>query len=552
MTTFWYRIEAPTRAEAQYVQHLLRSHGLLYPWMIHAAGNSSKRAIRISTGVSAANACGSVVDSPLGEVLLTIDPKALEDLGLIPAPPQTDERGHGYMLSAPTPKVLPRMANPIRMAHFRGLSSTGSDWSPEYLLLGPTGAALPVVVTRTTGYVTQAAFAVDILAFMDESLLGPIDAPPNQWEDWSEAYGVGLTQSLAEIPVVDRVISVLRHVLATTCSRAFPVEIGRYPPGRSAPLLLTGDSDDATSAHLEDYLRITESRGAKATILLRSCTPFPKEALVAARRRGHCFGVHPYADDGNQRGVRENFASHLDQYRCLFGEAPCAVRNHRFQWVGRTLSVELEQLAGAVFDLNCVSANGRAWLGSASGVGFPVAFPPRGGVFSPQPLHLPTVLEDDVLQYSLDYCYQPFASGDSLPLDAAIRFLDRWVLDENCPAAVNLHPEHVTPKYRSLLDGILEWARRENVWTPSLGEFAEWMASRENCNVNVDEVQVGDVRVRVVSPTPVAVGLLAASHQDADWQPASPGAEEWGVAGNGREFRITQNSRQAEGKTRND
>ncbi|MCJ7812316.1 hypothetical protein MUP95_03220, partial [bacterium] len=151
------------------------------------------------------------------------------------------------------------------------------------------------------------------------------------------------------------------------------------------------------------------------------------------------------------------------------------VRNHKFQWMGRDTTIRLEQDEKVFFDLNCVASSEATWIGTGSGIGFPIPFPPDNNKFFIYPLQIPTLFEDDVFLFDHDYCYKPFQNGDSLTVAFVLNYLQEWISNKQLPAVLNLHPEHVTPFTRVLLDKIIEWISISNLWTPTLHEFANWI-----------------------------------------------------------------------------
>jgi hypothetical protein len=538
MTTFSYKVEATSQCEAIFVANILQNHGLLYPWTTDSVGLQVQGGyIRII--VDSVKDSGQIVtdDKHSGEVILTIDPVILKDLGLSLSSLAEDNSQHGYIISEKTRIELPQIALPVPIGHFGGIACFGS-WSPEYSLIVDNIHPIPVVVSRSRDGVRQIVVAVNLLAFMDDTLLGFTPAGSarlTQWEDWAEVYGIGLTQSRALTPFIDQFLRLLRDLVESSCCNAFPIEIDYYPPGATAPLLLTGDSDNSTSDNLLRYLRTVELHKAKATILIKDFSSFSREILEDALRCGHSFGIHPYSAGGGEQEYAGTFNRLVHEYQLIFQQAPCVGRNHRFQWVGRTLTVDLEAACGVMFDLNCVSANGSAWLGSASGVGFPSAFPPRAGVFNPFPMHLPTVLEDDVLQYPLDYCYKPFISGDGLAVDVGVAFLSAWILGERCPAVVNLHPEHIKWPHSRLLNSILTWAIANNVWVPNIVEFGNWIRHRGTCSIEVQQ-QTDCTIILMRSPVALRVKPSAMSPHKWQWTVAHPGKSVWRLDRN-RSFR---------------
>jgi hypothetical protein len=128
---------------------------------------------------------------------------------------------------------------------------------------------------------------------------------------------------------------------------------------------------------------------------------------------------------------------------------------------------------------------------------------------SSRPLHLPTVLEDDVFLYDYDYCYRPHGGGDSFAADLIVRFLDDWLLQQQWPAVVNLHPEHVDPTHNAVMNAVLSWASAAGVWMPTLDTFIAWIEARSRCHIDV----IDRATVRVSAPQPLVLrasrGLIA-------------------------------------------
>ena len=531
MTTYWYRIEAPREEEALYVRYVLRAHGLLYPWALQTTrGRERRKVIRILVGktVSKMEAKEIEILPPLAELVLSTDAVVLRKLGLS-VRPEAVCGGVGYVFAAEARTIAPEVALPLPVSCLRGLDVTASGWTNRYLLMEAERQISPVAVSRSNSGTRLTVFALDFVGLMDTAILGPREdsaGMPDVFEDWAEAYGTTLTQNLARTPIIDYSICMIRALLFDICSGAFPVEVDYYPDGKTAPLLITGDTDDATAGQLETYFQKLESHGARGTVIIKAFRAYSEEALLSARIEGHAFGIHPYGRTATVKAYQRSFRELLGQYRQLFQDAPCAIRNHRFQWVGRTGCLGPAIRGGVYFDMNCVAANGQNWLGSGSGVAFPIPFPPIGGRFSPHPLHLPTIIEDDVLLHDLEYCYRPFENGDSFSVDAAISFLDDWVLKERWPAAVNFHPEHTTLTIRQLIDSVLSWAERKGVWMPSLIEFGGWLKSRDECEIQVIEGSTGS-QVLVIAPVSVALRFYYRGTRSMECTPARAGTSWW-------------------------
>jgi hypothetical protein len=207
--------------------------------------------------------------------------------------------------------------------------------------------------------------------------------------------------------------------------------------------------------------------------------------LRSAVERGHSIGLHPYSVDGSEEGFDVNFRSLARKHADFIGGPISAVRNHRFQRTTRLQTALLEREWNIGFDFNCVAVFDRCWLGSASSVALPTPLLPQLPAFPRLPLHLPTVVEDDVFLFSHDYCYRAYADGDSGPSDTVARFLDKWILQLSYPAVVNYHPEHVVPDLRHLFDSLCEWVRSRSVWAPSIDEYSRWLKARAQARIDV-------------------------------------------------------------------
>jgi hypothetical protein len=330
---------------------------------------------------------------------------------------------------------------------------------------------------------------VDLVSLVDHAMLGPIAADfefSSTPMDWSDVHGEWLRQPLSEDPGTEGVVASVLGTLREMVPDALPVLVAPFPANEGAPVLLTGDSDDATAEQLETYLDLLEESSVHGTILLKDARRFSRRQISAAVEADHSFGIHPYAASGSVREYRQRFTALFRAVETLTGELPVAVRNHRFQWVGRNTHVDLEAELKIPFDLNNVAANGRAWLGSASGLASPYVVPRGFRAAAVGPRQLPTALEDDIFLYQSEYSYSPFRDGDLLSLDAIIRFLEQWQITGHKATVVNLHPEHVRPHNRWLLCGVLEWIDHYSVWAPSLKELQNWLIARENARITVE------------------------------------------------------------------
>jgi hypothetical protein len=524
MTRFWYEIEAASESIAQYVRHLIRGHGLAYSWSIKTSSDDLSKAIRVAVGTWVDNTIdpqngthdqsGRVL---LAETILTTNQTAVRRVGLRVQENEGNQSGHwGYLVRSGTIDGHPEEAIPFPLEYI-GELVLGEGWMPNCLVIGAAQNPGVVSATRVADNVKQTIFCIDLMEFLAREILGPVSSCGGdaRFEDWAEAYGEASSQALSSVCYVDQILQLIGAVLIEACAEAMPVVIDYYPPGKSAPLIVTGDTDDASASQLQSYLLTLENYGVRASLLIRQFIPYAAEQLEEAFGRGHCFGIHPYSEGGLASEFAENFTALVSSHMACFGEPVYGVRNHRFQWIERTNTIRLERQCGVIFDLNCVAASGHSWLGTGSGVGFPIAFPPLEEDFSLYPLQLPTVLEDDVFLFTYDYCYRPFDDGDDLPKEAAIRFLQDWLITRRWPATVNLHPEHIAAETRGLLDAVLEWASSANLWMPSLREFAEWLEARSSTLVEVT-LEGNEAIVSISTLTPVLLRLSLASAREDD------------------------------------
>ena len=482
---FKYSVDADSIESAQYVCHLLRSHGLLYEWDC-GIWPFDAQGVRVSIRSDVSG------DSTKAALILTRDSSLLNECGFPPAKTWKEDGPWSYLVRTSTSNAIPSDAIPFRTAWATGFDAPAD--SSEILMMA--GAAMPLrcigAVSNRDGTLLN-VIGIDLIGYLEERLLADHSV---SCADWAEAYGQNLSQSLARFPHVDRLICLIRDCVCRLIDAAFPVVVGYYPVGQSAPMLITGDTDDATQDQLELYCSAIWSVKAQPCVIVMDFERFDIDSLIHLARSGVCFGVHPYAESGTEDEFRRRVNDLCRTYRGLFGIPPSAIRNHRFQWIGRQTNVELEVDHDVTFDLNCVAVNDQTWLGSASGVAFPIAYPPRSRGFRREPLHLPTCVEDDVFLFTLDYCYKPYLDGDQSPSSTIATFLDDCVLKQGNPAVLNLHPEHVESRTRYLLDAVLAWAANTDVWTPSLRMFGDWLEERERSRLSIT-VDGSEILVKV-------------------------------------------------------
>lgn len=486
VTPYSYTVEAFTTDAAAYVAALLQSHGLAYEWQLHARGDFRAGDTRVCVRERQA--------APIAELILSDNPALLSALGIASAPRERNDITHVAFRDGDS-KHFRAVATHWPSSVTAAISANESTVLAQ--LIASSGESVPLFIQRSA---SQLVFAASIAAVLDKATLGP-DRPAGSFEDWAEAFE-NTSQPMALACPLEHLLRFILDAFTELSASAFPAVLDYFPPGRTAPLLVTGDTDDATNEQIDEFLRVVEKAGGRASLLVRSFARYPSATIRNAVARGHGIGLHPFSEDGSVEQFRADFA-HLKAQRDAFGFGRIGgVRNHRFQWVGRAESVTLERDAGVGFDLNCVAASGCSWLGSASGLAFPIPFWPLAGrKFSHLPLHLPTIIEDDVYLYDHDYCYKRHTHGDSFAEDLMIRFLDDWVRRRRWPVVANLHPEHVAAPHSGVMDAVLEWASGVQVWMPTLESFVDWIETRLACRIHV----VDEYTVRVIASGPTVI-----------------------------------------------
>ena len=518
---YWYEIESDHWTTAQYTAHLLTMHGLTYPWQAKKTKLKNRDTIRIAIGrVSSANdlvalpSCAESKGPLLSEIYLTRNEDCMRSLGLTLSEKKKSIGTWGYLIE---PLHVSQVNTSILMPldHLDGTDFFQGDWQVNCYLIGLNTRPLPFSISKISNGVTTTVVAVSLLEFMDHALFGPKETSRRNLslEDWADVYGIDKTQSIANTTYVDDLLTLICRIIMQTSQGATPCMISYYPPGLTAPIIITGDTDDATPQQLREYLLLLETCKLRASLLLKHCYVDVADLIKDGRHRGHCFGLHPYAASAKPDEYKRNYDLLSRDFAATVGGTISGVRNHRFQRLGRTLHVEMERKSGALFDLNCVAASGHTWLGTGSGVGFPVAYPPADGIFLAQPLHLPTIIEDDVLIFDHDYCYHSFETGDKATIPQALDYLRMWILDKKKPAVLNLHPEHVTQSTRILLDAILKWIGENNIWAPTLAEFGEWLKLRSETRLDVIST-TADLIISVDAAIPITFEFLEKAEKD--------------------------------------
>lgn len=506
MNSFEYNIEANSEAAGKYIKHLLEMHGMPYPWQIKPQTTKGYDIIRIAISKNVKGLRGNQDRNRyvlISELYITINEIMLKEFGL--KPKKENNITWGYLIPANiNSSTIPSNSFLIPIRHVRGMGSDARKWMTKYYFSGKTFRLNMFSGKRLINGVWQGVMSVDLLGFLSSSMLGPLGEVRDLklYEDWAEVYGNNTSQSICNITYVDQIIKVIKDMLITLSPEAFPIEIGCFPPGKTAPIIITGDSDDATTKQINKYLSVLEKHGIHATIIMKDYKSYRKSFLKNILSRNHSFGIHPYSKTGTVDEYISNF-KHLSYcHKKIFDIGIAGVRNHRFQWLGQTTAIELGKDAKVFFDLNCVAASGHTWLGTGSGVGIPIAFPPQKNVFHSYPMQLPTIFEDDVFLFEHDYCYKPFKDGDKLALSTVIDFLNEWIVIKNLPAVVNLHPEHVNTDVGVFLNKIAQWASVSKIWSPTLFEYYNWIRKKNRACI---EIRFEEKKIYINNPVSVII-----------------------------------------------
>jgi|SRR5271157_519307 len=445
---------APTLHEAEFVAQVFKSQGMTLGHQCKVRYGIRYNAVEIVIKGKVSSDDNSM---PITTLLATSNPAVLHGIGVSPL---DSTQKHSLAYLCPNTGDGSGIAIPLSVAApFR----TRPPWREYAMLLGLPHESGTIAAECDCEGVRTLLCGIDLLALLDYSLLGSLksDCRP---DDWAEAFCTYASQSLATHAWIDELFEFLiSWMFMSGCSH-------RHSLGC---LLITGDSDDASPSQLDAYFRRLNSLQLHGCVLIKDFDRYSTRQLREAGQQGHCFGIHPYAEDGTTPTFVNKFHNLEQSYRAVFDEPIYAVRSHRFQRIERGTTYQLARDAGVLFDFNCVAASGKTWCGTACGIGTPLPFPPLDSRFSVLPLHLPTVIEDDVFLFEYGYCYRAFASGDRLPIDCALNFLDDWVLCCDKPAVINVHPEHVETHNNHLFEGILEWCERNRSRMCGLRAFAK-------------------------------------------------------------------------------
>lgn len=519
----WYCIDSGSASAAAYVAALLRLHGAAYPWRVRRCSALGGRTIRLAAGgelIPTEGRVGGNSDggSVFGEVLLSTEAAALEqyDLGLSCGWPAEIGKDWTYVDSQIAGASHSESAIAVQQYGIHPIAMGNPNWRPVYTLLNGDPQWSVLACARSCNRGKQVVMGYDLVEAMSRAMLGAIDGAALTLEEqghWSCIYGMNRTQSQCADASVDSMIALIVQLLHYAAPGAVPCVVDRYPQGRSAPLLITGDSDDASIGDIAKYLRVVEAYKARACILVKDFSRYPSAIWDDAISSGHCLGIHPYSPDSTAVQFRNSIRDLSEHCNKHNRGKVTAVRNHRFQRIVECCGPRLASSVGAQFELNVVTGGDGSWIGSASGVALPIPFPPYANAFVKLPLQLPTILEDDIFLYGYDYCYRQYRDGDSEAVTSVLRFMKYWLLEKRRPAVVNLHPEHVGEDKQWLLDGLLQWAMANSVWMPSLAEYGDWVSSQA-----LGQIMVGAeaTQIRYVHPEGNAVRIVPLSRGESE------------------------------------
>ncbi len=485
MYNYKYIVESRIYADANYLIQLLKAHGLLYCWVPKANTTLDEGVLRILIYKSISNNQQTKDFKQIvqHEIIISINEKCYEKLGLIVSANMQRNYSIGYLVPIQSDIQNQVISIPVPLGMISGCICTGDEWKVLCNIIDEN--AIKVFCgTRAIKSKTQTFFCFNLIKYFENNMLGPITDDNVKYTEWSEVYGN--PQSLAINAYSDRLIQLLIKYMVSVASDVFPLMVDYYPPSKSAPIIITGDSDDATDSQLLEYVNTIQHKNAVASLIMRQHVTYNSDKLTNYKSDGHNFGIHPYSDMHTYEEYAGNFYDLYEKHTSHINSPVYAVRNHRFQWVGRTSTIEIERKLDVIFDLNCVAVNDSCWMGTGSGVGFPIPFPPQNDIFSFFPLQLPTIIEDDVFLFNHDYCFKDYVSGDRTAVLSSIDFIYDWVISKRMPATLNLHPEHVTNNSRMLLDEVLNIIEKHDIWTPSLEEFSNWLQGRNNIEFDIN------------------------------------------------------------------
>lgn len=322
---------------------------------------------------------------------------------------------------------------------------------------------------------------VDIVKYLEYSLLG-IDIL-NTSEDWCDINGYLKTHKNATNTFVDDWLTFIRTILMTFCHNALPVYINYYPLNKSAPIIITGDSDESTFNEISNYFKILNRFKCKSCLLIKDIKLFNEMSLINRDYQFHSFGIHPFSQVRDIHEYSHNVKELYDLFIKSFGlNCSCTTRNHLFQNIDARKQINIERIIGIHFDLNSVLSNNNAWIGTGSGVGVPIPFPPIENCYSVYPLHFTTVIEDDVFLFNHQYCYKALVDDIYTTNEFITNFLNNWIIKKNKPAQVNLHPQNS----KEILYLIINWKIKNKIWNPNLNEYNNWLLEKNSTVIQIE------------------------------------------------------------------
>jgi len=464
-----YLIETDDLLKAEFVRQVLVNHGFCYEWEI-----KERVATTSFVNISIVSDKGRIQKKV--DLTITNSSEFLQNLGLEPLvlsnfPKLTYILNSRMKAAKKVSPILWQCINPFRILDKR--------WLPDAFIYNSGNQSCISVICKHES-THSIVIGIDLPGYISHSMLGPSKNFTDKFSDWSQIYGYSQTQGLASMCHVESVINFILNYLVIYGGNAIPGRIHYYPPGLSAPVLVTGDTDSATEEDIQNYSDFMFANEIHSTLLVKDFSPFSHRLIKSLLANGHSFGIHPYSENSTFDEFNGNFLHLIKQLHDLSKKKPFGVRNHRFQLINRDLQIDLENNYQIDFDLNCVAASGRTWIGSGSGLGHPLPFWDNERKTLTTILQLPTIIEDDVFLYNFDYCYKPFITGAYLPTDMCIEFLNYWLIEKELPCCINLHPEHIKHKYALLSKNIVGWLREKGIWAPNLYEFSNWIKKRNS------------------------------------------------------------------------
>jgi len=524
-----YTIETSHKEIGKYFRHLITSHGFNYNWQIKTLKNFSQNTINIRVS-ELDNKVAE--EKPLIEYLFTTDSAKLAAMDLV-----TDSHGDehsqkwGYIYDNNEYGYSIPSAIPIPACCTKPIIILGNEWNVNsYVFVASKSSYF--AVSKNTNRIQHVIFSINIVGLLERAIYGSKLIDSSNFDSWADIYGVDYFQGIAKTCYVDKIINFILYKMHIFSPQAFPVKIDYFPPNKSAPLIITGDSDSASITQIEEYLNMVTEVGGNATILLKSGELLTEDFMVKEMQNGHCFGIHPFSELNTAKGFCEKFDELVHNHVVKVGLPLPAVRNHYFQYIRGVDTHRLECEIPVLFDLNCVAASGKTFIGSASGIGFPLAFPPKVDhvVFEQHPLHFPTLIEDDVFLFDYDYCYKSFDFGDRLSIQVCTDFLEEWLIKNRLPALVNLHPEHVTVETKIILEAILKFKSENNIWAPNLLDFAKWIDERSKTKLNVVGFSNDTVSVEIELTTSVLLDIPSLEGFSNETKLIGPGKHSFQIA----------------------